>query len=87
MIADRRLYLTADRSRIVQEGDPLAAFLFVSPGQEYDHEEAERLGYKVQVIHEAKAMLEAPVNKSVEYPPEIKAGSVRGLIRRRKRHA
>lgn len=29
MKADRRLYLTADRSRIVEEGDPEAAFLFV----------------------------------------------------------
>lgn len=32
--ADRRLWLTVDKSRVVEEGDPDAAFLFASPGTE-----------------------------------------------------
>lgn len=30
--ADRRLYLTADRARVVEHGDPRAAFLLAGPG-------------------------------------------------------
>ena len=44
MIADRRLYLTADRKTLVEEGDPSAAFLFVKKGDYYDEDEAKRLG-------------------------------------------
>lgn len=33
MRADRRLYLTVDKSRIVEEGDPAAAWLFAGVGQ------------------------------------------------------
>jgi hypothetical protein len=32
MIATERLYLTGDRSRVVREGDPSAAFLLVAKG-------------------------------------------------------
>jgi hypothetical protein len=34
LVADRRLWLTADRKRIVEDGDPRAAFLFAAPGEE-----------------------------------------------------
>lgn len=34
MRADRRLWLTADKSRLVEEGDPAAAFLFAPAGGE-----------------------------------------------------
>ena len=46
MIADRRLYLTADRERVVEEGDPDAAFLFVTPGKQISDADAERYGLK-----------------------------------------
>lgn len=42
--ADKRLYLTADRSRVVEEGDPEAASLLAAEGQEILDAEAERLG-------------------------------------------
>jgi hypothetical protein len=39
-----RLWLTADRDRVVADGDPEAAFLLVVAGGELDRSEAERLG-------------------------------------------
>lgn len=43
--ADRRLYLAADGS-LVEAGDPEAATLYATEGQEIPKDEAERLGYK-----------------------------------------
>ena len=40
--SDRRLYLTADRDRVVGEGDPDARFLFAVPGSRIRAEDAER---------------------------------------------
>ena len=71
MIADRRLYLTADRERVVEEGDPDAAFLFVTPGKEVSDADAERYGLKPKAKAEAKQADEsdnkeapAPANKA-----------------------
>lgn len=41
---EERLFLTADKEKVVKEGDPAAAFLFASPGEEIDAEEAKRYG-------------------------------------------
>jgi hypothetical protein len=40
----QRLWLTADRDRVVADGDPEAAFLLVVAGGELDRSEAEWLG-------------------------------------------
>lgn len=37
-----RLWLTADRERLVADGDPDAAYLFATPGQAVSRDEAER---------------------------------------------
>lgn len=42
--SEKRLYLTQDRTRAVEEGDPEAAFLLVAEGGEMQDAEAERLG-------------------------------------------
>jgi hypothetical protein len=42
--SDRRLFTTADRSRVVEEDDPEAAFLLVGEGGELDDATAERYG-------------------------------------------
>jgi hypothetical protein len=42
--ADRKLYLTADRERVVEEGDDDAAFLFKGEGDEITDEEAKQYG-------------------------------------------
>lgn len=41
---DRHLYLTGDRSRVVEEGDPDGRTLWASPGQQVSRRDAERLG-------------------------------------------
>ena len=41
---NRRLFLTADRSRVVEAGDPEAAFLYATPGKRIPTDEAERYG-------------------------------------------
>ena len=71
MVADRRLYLTADKTRLVEEGDPAGAFLYCSPGLEVDEAELRRLG-GAKVIPEAKAIQEPPENKAIEIPPAVK---------------
>lgn len=45
-IADRRLYLTADKATVVEENDPRAAYLLVGKGSQLLVSEAERLGLK-----------------------------------------
>lgn len=45
--ADRRLYLTSDKARVVEEDDARAAFLLVAAGRDIDATEAERLGLLV----------------------------------------
>lgn len=43
IVADRRLWLTADKARVVEDGDPAAAFLLAAPGTEISAGEVERL--------------------------------------------
>ncbi len=44
MIAAERLYLTADRQRVVREGDTEAAFLYAAPGDEIPDSAVEMFG-------------------------------------------
>lgn len=44
MRLDRRLWLTADKNEVVEDGDPRAAFLLGGAGTEVPDAEAERLG-------------------------------------------
>lgn len=62
-ITDRRLWLNADKSRVVEDGDPEAAFLLASKGKELDAATVERYGLGV-----AKAQA-----KQVSGPPEDKS--------------
>jgi len=62
-----RYCLTADRSKVVPEGDPDGATLYATPGSEVEADEAERLGL---VALDAK--LAAPATKAVEAAPENK---------------
>ena len=59
--ADRRYWLTADRKRVVPDGDPDSAFLYAAPGQRVSLAEATRHGL-VKAETEEKAM-PAPANK------------------------
>lgn len=76
-VADRRLYLTADKSEIVEHGDPRSAFLLAGEGSEIGPDDVERLdisqksgrivypGYEEESEPESKAA-PAPENKMVE---------------------
>lgn len=50
--ADRKLWLTADRKTVVEDGDPKAAFLFATVGKEISDEDAKR--YNVGTKSKAK---------------------------------
>lgn len=89
MIADRRLYLTADKTRLVEEGSPEAAFLYCTPGQTLEEAEIAKLKQviEVKVTLEAKAILEPPSNKAVEAPPKVKGKPGRPVGWRKKKPA
>lgn len=44
IVADRRLYLNKDKTRIVEEGDVEAGYLFVIPGHEISDDDAKKFG-------------------------------------------
>jgi hypothetical protein len=86
IIADRRLYVTADRSRLVEDGDGAAAFLLAPPGTEIDPTDVKRLGLVVvdgkvtQAPAEAAAPIasaEAPAAEATP-PAPARGGSRRG---------
>ena len=66
--APKRIFVTADRSRVVDETDPDAAMLLVGAGGQIDQAEAERLG-----LVQTKAQPKAPETKQVDHPPENKS--------------
>lgn len=63
MKADKRYYLNADRSRVVEEGDPDAAYLLAAEGTDISNEDVERYGLgdkkpkapEAQVVHSVAA--------------------------------
>lgn len=66
--SDRKLWLTADRNRVVEDGDPDAAFLLAVRGDEIDAETAQRYGLGAKAVKgppEDKA-LKAPATKNKE---------------------
>lgn len=73
MIADRRLWLTADRERVVEEGDPEAAFLFATPGKEISDADAEKYGLKPAKAKAAEAKQAEPAEDKQAPAPANKA--------------
>jgi hypothetical protein len=73
MLSPKRLYLTSDRSRVVEENDPDAAFLLVGAGCELNDTIARQYGL---LDVQAKAIKAAPENKAIETPPENKASQL-----------
>lgn len=72
-VADRRLCLTEDKSRVVEEDTPEARWLWAIPGQTVDREEAERLG---AVKSETTVELPAtPPRRKPGRPPAAKAAT------------
>ncbi len=78
MKTEKRLYLTADRTRVVEEGDPDALTLFAAEGDEIVPDDAKRykLGHHAKDKEDdapAPKAVEAPEDKAVPGPPENKA--------------
>lgn len=75
MKATERLYLTVDRTRVVAEGDPDAAFLWKTPGKDISAAEAKQYGITEpkKAKDEPRAEEELAEAKAVEEPPENKA--------------
>jgi len=67
---DRRLYLTEEKDRVVEEGDLAARYLWAAAGDVVPRVEAERLGAVVPRPADAKQAPPA-VNKMAR-PPENK---------------
>lgn len=61
--SDRKLWLTADRERVVEDGSSEAAFLFAGEGDEITVEDAERYG----LVGGSKAAA-PPANKQAPAP-------------------
>jgi len=88
IMSDRNLYLTADRSRVVEETDIEQRSLLVGKGCELDRAAAERYGIEVDedgrlVVGEVKEaepeedkQVEASENKQI-IPPENKRRKAR----------
>jgi hypothetical protein len=73
--ADRHLYLTADRTRVVEEGDPDSHTLWVSPGHSVPLEDAQRLGAVELMSHpRGSSVKQAPAAANKQAPaPSNKA--------------
>lgn len=57
---DRRLWLTRDKSRVVEDGDPEAAWLLGAPGAVISDAEAKRYGLIEAKAQEAPERAKAP---------------------------
>ncbi len=55
MVAAERLYLTADKKKLVSEGDPKAAILYATPGDEIPASSAKQFGLVDGGLPEGKA--------------------------------
>lgn len=72
LIADKTYYLNADKTAIVEEGSPDAAWLLVAEGGEIAQEEADKYGLKINTpkVEEAQAEPVAePVRRQTKRSP------------------
>lgn len=63
--ADRRLWLTSDRSRVVEDGDPEAAFQLIAPGQQMRELDARKFGLLKEADKAEDKAAPKPADKSV----------------------
>lgn len=64
--SDKALYLNADKSQVVEEGSPDAAFLLVGAGSEIDDADAKKYGLKSSGKTEDKAVAGPEEDKAAE---------------------
>lgn len=71
--SDRRLYLNADGTKVVEHDDPEAAILLVGEGGELSDADAAKYG--LGGTAEAKQVAAPPENKQVTSAPATKAAA------------
>lgn len=71
-IATRTLYYNADKSALVEEGSPEAAFLFARAGSPVDPAEAARLKF---AEHEARAAYDAQADHAAKHGGDTEAAA------------
>lgn len=77
--ADRRLYLTADKSRVVEESSSEAAFLLVGAGGNIPLELAQRYGLvDSPTADPVEVKATGPAEDKMIRPPENKGGRRKG---------
>lgn len=77
-VAQQRLYLTAEKDRLVRQDDPAAAFLYCSPGDEIPASAAEHFGVvdgKLRPRRSEPALSPKPVTVQVAKPRKGKAAA------------
>lgn len=74
MLADRRVFLAADRRRMVEDGDPAAAVLLATPGTLIPAEDAERLGLVLRDGRLVQPAYEVKAPPKPEGKPKLKKG-------------
>lgn len=79
---DRRLYFTSDKARVVEHGEPEAAFLMAAAGHEISDEDAERFGLKERLGQEDKEV-KVRSTKTAIVEPETRRGRRAGLLKRK----
>lgn len=72
MILDRKVWLTADKGEVVEDGDPRAAFLLGNEGVEIPDDEAKRLGLAPRVEQPVDEEEAAPADAKQADQPEDK---------------
>lgn len=73
MIAAQKLFLTADKSELVADGDRRAAFLYAVPGDEIVPEMAAKFGLVDGALPEKKAKAEKKPAAAAETKPAATA--------------
>lgn len=64
---DKRLYLTEDKERLVEDGHPDARWLWCTPGTQVPREQAERYG----LLEEPEPEPEPEVEREAEEEPPV----------------
>ena len=86
-VSDRRLWLTADKSQVVEDGEDGAAFLLCTPGRSIPKAQAAALGLVKKPVEESPA--DEPEVKEQEKPEDKQrakpANKARKTTKRRKR--
>lgn len=85
LVADRRLFLTADKAQIVEEGSAEGAYLFATPGMTIPAGDVERYGLQLVdgvLVVGGSAASETDPERDAEVPDDTPARAPKSSRRR-----